>query len=268
MKRRPVLIVASAADDLPELRDRVIEADHYLSSGGVQPHEATVVNLCRSYRYRSKGYYVSLVADARGHRVLPPIESLEELSEPYGLFRVLREAGVPTLDVAELKTWKPTDAPNGSAESLVMFGQTTDPRFEHAARAAYRAWPIPVLRLHFVPKNGEWWVANAEPVPLKRLRTDERDQLVLALKKDGWRAIGGRAPPLETKRASIAVLFDDDDQFAPSTPETIAHLERLAAVNNVYVHRLGLDELDRLPEYDALFIRTLTGVREPSFQLA
>src|SRR5690606_33243100 len=96
----------------------------------------------------------------------------------------------------------------------------------------------------------------------------EREQLVRALTRNGSPAIGGMTPPLETKRASIAVLFDDDDPFAPSTPETIAHLERLAAANNVYVHRLGLDELDRLPEYDALFIRTLTGVREPSFQFA
>jgi len=267
MSRR-VLIVASSLDDLPELRDRVTEADQYLSSAGTHPHEVTVVNLCRSYRYRSKGYYVSLVADARGHRVLPPIEALEELGEPYGLFRVLREAGVPTLDVAELKTWKPADAGGGAVEAIAMFGKCADPRFEKAARAAYRAWPIPVLRLHFVPKGGEWWVADAEPIPLKRLRAEEREQLIRALEKDETTAIGGVSPPLETKRASIAVLYEDGGQFAPSTPETIEHLEHVAAKSNVYVHRLGLDELDRLPEYDALFIRTLTGVREPSFQFA
>src|SRR5690606_14337250 len=48
----------------------------------------------------------------------------------------------------------------------------------------------------------------------------------------------------------------------------IEHLERIAASLNVYVHRLGLDEIDRLAEYDALFIRALTGVREPAFQFA
>jgi glutathione synthase/RimK-type ligase-like ATP-grasp enzyme/gamma-glutamyl:cysteine ligase YbdK (ATP-grasp superfamily) len=100
------------------------------------------------------------------------------------------------------------------------------------------------------------------------LRADERDRLIRVLEKDESTAVGGASPPLETKRASIAVLFDDDDPFAPSTPETIEHLEGMAAENNVYVHRLGLDELERLAEYDALFIRALTGVREPSFQFA
>lgn len=264
-----VLCVVSDPTDLGELRDRVVAADQYLSAGGVYPHEATVVNLCRSYRYRSKGYYVSLVADARGHRVLPPVEALEELSEPYGVFRVLREAGIPTLDVAGLKAWKPADAAaRGSVAALAVFGACADPRFEKAAMAAWRAWPIPAIRLHFVPKGEEWWVANAEPVPLNRLGADERQQLVRALAKGASAAIGGVSPPPETKRASIAVLFDPYDPFSPSTLETIQHLERVAARNNIYVHRLGLDEIDRLAEYDALFIRSLTGVREPSFQFA
>jgi glutathione synthase/RimK-type ligase-like ATP-grasp enzyme len=37
---------------------------------------------------------------------------------------------------------------------------------------------------------------------------------------------------------------------------------------NVHVHRITLGELRRLPEYDALFIRVLTGVSEPAFQFA
>jgi len=37
---------------------------------------------------------------------------------------------------------------------------------------------------------------------------------------------------------------------------------------NVHVHRIGLDDLRKLPEYDALFVRALTGVSEPAFQFA
>src|SRR5688572_15606874 len=178
---REVLVVVSKTQDLPELADRTVAADQYLSSSGHHPSGSTVVNLCRSYRYRSKGYYVSLVADARGHHVLPAVETLEELSEPFGLYRVLREAGIPTLDVQELKSWKPSDHPQQAiADCLVLFGECDDPRFEKHSRAAYRAWPIPVLRLHLVQKVGEWWVANAEPVALKRLKPEERGSLITA----------------------------------------------------------------------------------------
>ena len=77
-----LLIVLSDPEDIPELSDRTVAADQYLSSSGDHPSGTTVVNLCRSYRYRSKGYYVSLVADARGHRVLPAVETLEEWVSP------------------------------------------------------------------------------------------------------------------------------------------------------------------------------------------
>ncbi|HEU0052326.1 MAG TPA: glutamate-cysteine ligase family protein, partial [Longimicrobium sp.] len=50
--------------------------------------------------------------------------------------------------------------------------------------------------------------------------------------------------------------------------ETIDRLQRVAARMNVHVHRLELNALRKLPEYDALFIRALTGVREPAFQFA
>lgn len=268
-KSAPVLIVLSDPGDLPELADRTVAADHYLSSRDTHPSGTTVINLCRSYRYRSKGYYVSLVADARGHHVLPAVETLEEMSEPFGLYRVLREAGIPTLDVYDLKSWRPADHQLGElAQCLVLFGECDDARFEKHSRAAYRAWPIPILRLHLLRKGDEWWVARAETVPLKRLNPTEYAALLDRLARSGRPAIKAGAPPAETKRASIAVLYDEADTFSPSDPEAIDQLERIAASMNVYVHRLGLDEIDRLSEYDALFIRVLTGVREPSFQFA
>ena len=84
-----------------------LDPDEYLARRQSYRPGTVVVNLCRSYRYRSKGYYVSLVADARSHRVLPAIETLEELSESFGVYRVLHEAGVPTLSVPEMKAWRP-----------------------------------------------------------------------------------------------------------------------------------------------------------------
>src|SRR5690606_24393071 len=104
---------------------------------------------------------------------------LEEMAEPFGLYRVLREAGIPTLDVYELKSWRAADhRPEEMAQCLVLFGECEDGRFEKHSRAAYRAWPIPILRLHLLRKGDEWWVASAETVPLKRLSPDEYAALV------------------------------------------------------------------------------------------
>lgn len=263
MSRRRALIVVSSPGDLQELpSDRVITADHYLSGAGPASDRVTVVNLCRSYRYRTKGYYVSLLADARGHSVLPTVEAFEGLSEPFSLFRVLREAGVPT---------DPDHRRDGEAETavaLAFFGRCSDPRFRAAAQAIFREWPTPVLRLEMACAELEWRVTGVSPLPLGQLTEADRAPLMEALQDEGWIVRRGSPTPRELKRASIAILHDPEDRFSPSTPETIERLERIAARMNVYAHRIGLDEIDRLGEYDALFIRALTGVREPAFQFA
>ena len=124
-----------------------------------------MVNLCRSYRYRSKGYYVSLIADARGQSAVPTAEGIEGLSEPFGVLRVLHEAGIPTVDASEARARRRMVAQgatkhgggngdeNGAREEvelLAYFGVCADPRGRAAAQALYREWPTPVLRLHLV----------------------------------------------------------------------------------------------------------------------
>src|SRR5699024_8745626 len=37
-------------------------------------------NLCRGYRYISVGYYCSLLAEARGHRSIPTVRTIQDLS--------------------------------------------------------------------------------------------------------------------------------------------------------------------------------------------
>jgi len=40
-----------------------------------------IINLARNYGYLGQGYYVSLVAEARGHKVIPNISTMQALSK-------------------------------------------------------------------------------------------------------------------------------------------------------------------------------------------
>ena len=69
------VILVDHARDFPnaETPHKVITTSDYLArpklfAGGGR---AKVINLSRSYNYQSKGYYASLLAEARGHRVIP-----------------------------------------------------------------------------------------------------------------------------------------------------------------------------------------------------
>ncbi len=309
MNRRRVIVVVSDPRDAAGLPPgTVVDADRYLEGGeSLADPRAVVVNLCRSTRYRSRGYYVSLLADARRQQVIPTVETSEGLQEPYGRFRALQEAGVATIDAAEMRVRRrelslpPPDpqAEEGEeveeeeprhqfplplvrgedgecrparegeyVEALVYLGSCADARFQRAALAIYREWPAPVLRLQLVHEDEEWKVTQVAAVPPHHLSADEHAELVRALGDEARVLRRGREAPRETVRASIAVLIDPADPFSPSSPETIDRLERVAARQNVHVARIGLGDMRKLPEYDALFIRALTGVSEPAFQFA
>ena len=294
MSRRRVMVVVSEAADArgipPEL---VVQADQYLEGGeALTTPGAVVVNLCRSCAYASKGYYVSLLADARGQQAIPSVETLEGLSDAYGLFRALHEVGISCVDGEEMQARRKAASGRGGrgaafvrcgegeegpfrpaaegevAEVTSVLGTAQDPRFRLAALNVFREWPLPVTRITFVHEEDEWKVTGVAPVALHRLRRTERQALAETLADERRILRRGTETPRGLKRASIAVLFDDRDPFRPSTPETIDRLERVAKRMNVFVHRIGPDDLDRLGEYDALFIRTLTGVSEPAFAFA
>ena len=54
-----------------------------------------VINLSNNYGYQSRGYYASLLASSRSHRVIPTVETMIDLSEPK-----LYEHALPELEVA------------------------------------------------------------------------------------------------------------------------------------------------------------------------
>jgi hypothetical protein len=58
----------------------VVSAKSYLTEPRFSElRGATVFNLCRTYGYQTVGYYVSLLAAARGHRPLPSVETIQDL---------------------------------------------------------------------------------------------------------------------------------------------------------------------------------------------
>ena len=77
-----VLVVVDNPEDwplaIPEVN--VVAARTYLTDPAYGSERALrLYNLCKSYRYQSLGYYVSLLAAARGHKPLPRVSAIEDL---------------------------------------------------------------------------------------------------------------------------------------------------------------------------------------------
>ena len=82
------VILVDQPKDLPnaDTPHKVITTSEYLARPRLfDMGRPKLVNLARSYAYQSKGYYASLLAEARGHRVVPTVETMLELREVEAL---------------------------------------------------------------------------------------------------------------------------------------------------------------------------------------
>src|SRR5271168_4598253 len=93
------VVLVDHARDFPnaETPHKVITTRDYLARPKLfaGPGRPKIINLSRSYNYQSKGYYASLLAEARGHRIIPTAETMLELRQ-----QKLYEHSVPELEAA------------------------------------------------------------------------------------------------------------------------------------------------------------------------
>ena len=77
------LILVDNPKDLEQVETphKVMRISDYLTNPslfiGRRPY---IINLARSYSYQSEGYYASLLAEGRGHRISPTVQTMVELS--------------------------------------------------------------------------------------------------------------------------------------------------------------------------------------------
>ncbi len=295
------LVVAERADH-PALGDTTLcTPDDYLE--GQDPktvsQDLTIVNLCRSYDYLTRGYYVSLLADARRQRALPNLQMIEEITNPYAYFTALRGNGLDTIDFQVVrgrhllpKIIIPTvsrDEPDRESGALrvsdagvhepvryrregelyeeitAVFGRTLDPRFRKHCAGVFRVYPFPLLRIRFYREDKRWKVGQIFPVAPHRVAPAELELLRQELSTG--RIFQMPAAVRETPYR-IAVLIDESDPFAPSGEDTFNRLRRVGERHGVAFEAIAKDDFRVLAEYDALFLRTVTGMDHYSFLFA
>ncbi|MDX5436346.1 MAG: RimK-like ATPgrasp N-terminal domain-containing protein, partial [Pontibacter sp.] len=81
---RKIVVVDYPKDWDEAIEDtEVVDAQTYLTdSTYTDIRNARIFNLCRSHRYQSAGYYVSLLAEARGHKPIPSVTTMQDLKSP------------------------------------------------------------------------------------------------------------------------------------------------------------------------------------------
>lgn len=205
-----------------------------------------VLNLCRTGRYQGRGYYVSLLAEARGQRPVPDVKTIEDLRS---------EAYVRTLE-AEIQPLVQETLHHDESERFqfdVYLGKhPTHPALAERLFAKVRA---PLLRVLLSRAEGHWRLDGLQSIGLSDIAPQDRAFLLDAFKSF---IVEGAAPRREggkRERPRLAVLWDPNEEHRPSNEEALQRFLKAAPLVGLEAELVGPDAIDRLPEFDALFNR-------------
>lgn len=257
------LIVVQSARDWELQLDgvAVVPAREYLadrqwfSQRGVR-----VYNLCSSYRYQALGYYVSLLAAARGHRPLPSVATMQDLKSP----NVVR---LVSADLARLIATGLKPLQSDTFVLSIYFGRNLARRYDALSRALFKLFPAPLLRAEFTRVEGEWLLRRLAPMAYDQIPDNHLDFMADAARRyfAGERP---RAVALPRSRFDLAILVNPQEPHPPSNERALERFTRAAEDLGFYVERIGPDDIGRLAEFDALFIRETTAVNHHTYRFA
>ena len=262
---RQIIVVEHPSDwKFPALEAEVVHVDDYLTGKDYfKQKNIQVINLCRSYRYLSVGYYCALLAEARGHRVLPSVKTMLDLSR-----KSMYSLDAENLDSLIQKAFK-KHAHNPASETFdmdVLFGRCQFEALSSLARQLFEVFPSPLLRVSF-QRQGKWRIAAIKPLSLPRLNMEQREAFVAAFQayeKKPWRAPKGKP----TARFDVAILHDPNDPLPCSKPRALNNFIKAGRALGLNVELIEKRDYIRLAEYDALFIRDTTRIDHYTYRFA
>ena len=200
--------------DIPETE--VVPAREYLTNSRfVDEKRANVFNLCRAHGYQSVGYYVSLLAAARGHKPLPSVTTLQDLRQSP-IVRIVSEdlEALVQRVLAHIKADRFTVS--------IYFGRNLARRYDRLCQALFNYFPSPLLRAEFVNVD-QWRLHSLKPISSGDIPASHRDFVIEQARRFFARPrVATRTP----SRYEVAVLVDREAVDAPSDERALQRFVR------------------------------------------
>ncbi len=262
MMNQIIVVEAASFSALKEVTCPVVDIDEYLTSQEYfSLKNVQVINLCKDYSYSSIGYYCSLLAEARRHRVIPSVKSILDLSA-----KAMYSLDVVNLDEDVIKAFKKEPQDDSQHSIMVMFGRCQQAGFGSLARRIFETFPYPLLQVSF-KRLDQWRITTIRPMAFQRLKKEEKDFFVEAL--SGYLSRRWQAPKQKSHgRYDLAILHDPENPLPPSNAKALKAFVSAGKKLGIDVDLIEKKEYSRLAEYDALFIRDTTHINHYTYRFA
>jgi len=238
----------------------IVAAKNYLTDPKyAEIKNARVFNLCRSYRYQATGYYVSLLAEARGHRVFPNVSTMQDLKSQT-IVRIISD----DLDELIQKSLKNIKSQNFTLS--IYFGQNTAKQYDHLAAQLYNLFQAPLIRAQFTFTK-RWNLMNISPVPVNEIPENHRE-FVEQFAKSYFTKKRIYTAKLPMAMYDLAILLNNEEKEPPSNKKAITNFMDAAESIGLRTELITRDDFSRIPEFDALFIRETTNVNHHTYRFS
>lgn len=246
--------------------EQVITFNDYLAlSEKGEGRSVRVINLCPQSRYLSKGYYCSLLAEARGHKVIPEVRTLNDLRS-----RTLYSLALPDFnrEADALAQQRGIEIASGALMNVkVYFGESPEPGLQPLARLLFERFPCPILDVELKRRKSNWMISRIKPLTPAKLTDDEQTAFADAL--DHFSRKIWRAPKTRRRyRFDLAMLVNPTEQLPPSDASALKQFIRAGRELQINVELIQKKDYMRLTEYDGLFIRETTAIDHHTYHFA
>lgn len=239
----------------------VISAKSYLTESIYSTTRfAKVINLSRSYRYQTTGYYVSLLAEARGHKPMPNVQTIQDLKSPT-ITRFVSEE----LDELIMQSLKHISSAKFTLN--IYFGRCFAKSHDRLASHLFKEFQSPLLQAQFSKNNQEWILQNIYPIMPSEIPVEHRSFVA----KMAQEYFGGKRMNMRKKtttRYDLAILYNPNEVNSPSDEKAINRFVKAAENLGFYTEIIDKEDYSRLAEFDALFIRETTNVNHHTYRFA
>lgn len=242
----------------------VVSAKAYLTdSKYAELRHVRVYNLCQSYRYQGLGYYVSLLAEARGHRSFPNITTIQDLKS-QSIIRIISDE-LDNLIQRSLSRLK-----SSRFELNIYFGKSIAKQHESLSKQLYNLFPAPLLRVCFKwnEEENKWLLQNIFPLPFNQIPEPHQSFLVEFAReyfaRKRIRSSGNHA----RLTYDLAILTNTEEKAPPSDKKALEKFMEAAEETGMRARLISKNDYSRIPEFDALFIRETTAVNHHTYRFA
>jgi glutathione synthase/RimK-type ligase-like ATP-grasp enzyme len=243
---------------LPEVE--IVTAREYLTDPRfTEIKNARVYNLCRQYRYQAAGYYVSLLAEARGHRPLPSVTTLRD-TVSQTITKSLSD------DIDHLIQQALHRITSKEFTLSIYFGKNISKQYDALCRALYTLFESPLLRTFFILKE-RWQLQRVSTISFKDIPTHHMPY-VEQFARDYFTGRKIYTSHLARKLYSIAILVDPKEKAPPSDEKALKKFVHAAEKLDLDTRFIERDDLSDIADHDGLFIRATTAVNNFTYQFA